>query len=144
MKWSVEKHGMCAINLGLLLLGGVFALWSCSDFGDKVLRSPDASLTWQSDIWPQLHDRCISCHSGSTPSGGFSIANFDAWIHATSSSGNPYVVAGNPDSSELVWRIEGSNGLQRMPATGDPLPSATIQRVRNWISEGAAKGSGNP
>ncbi len=144
MKGPTEKGGKQALTFAVTLLTGLLALWSCSDFGDKVLRSPNDSLTWQSDIWPLLEDRCLSCHSGATPNGDFDIVNFDAWIHATSSSGNPYVVAGKPDSSELVWRLEGSNGLQRMPATGAPLPSETIELVRNWISQGAAKDSGNP
>ena len=46
------------------------------------------------------------------------------------------VVPGNPDSSELIRRLEGTSG-QRMPLNATPLPDDQIQMFRQWISAGA-------
>lgn len=46
---------------------------------------------------------------------------------------------GQPDSSYIVWKIEGRSGIvgQRMPRGGPPLSQDEINAIRNWIQEGA-------
>ena len=46
----------------------------------------------------------------------------------------------NPDGSYLIRKLEGtaSTGLQ-MPLGGLPLDQATIDNVRTWIANGAAR-----
>jgi hypothetical protein len=52
------------------------------------------------------------------------------------------VVAGNPDASYLVMKLEGThlaNGGSggQMPFGAPPLPPEQIAKVRQWIAEGA-------
>lgn len=48
---------------------------------------------------------------------------------------------GNADDSYLIRKLEGGPMIdgQQMPAIGGPLPQATIDRIRQWIEDGAAR-----
>ena len=49
------------------------------------------------------------------------------------------VKAGDPDNSYMVHKIEGLSGISggRMPLGETPLPQATIDAIRQWITNGA-------
>ncbi len=49
------------------------------------------------------------------------------------------VTAGNPNDSYLIRKLEGTPGIvgSRMPLVGPPLPQATIDSIRLWITNGA-------
>ncbi|NIX01217.1 MAG: hypothetical protein GWN13_23845, partial [Phycisphaerae bacterium] len=49
------------------------------------------------------------------------------------------VEPGQPDSSYIVWKIEGRQGIQgqRMPLGGSPLSQEKINMMRDWILNGA-------
>ncbi len=49
------------------------------------------------------------------------------------------VAAGDPDSSYMVHKIEGAPGITggQMPLGETPLPQATIDAIRQWITNGA-------
>ena len=49
--------------------------------------------------------------------------------------GLPVVVSGSPETSDLVFRIEGRVG-QRMPLNRNPLNQNQINGIRAWIAEG--------
>ena len=98
------------------------------------------SLTWVSDILPQIIEpNCVQCHGPALAQNGLDFVQFDQWIDGISFSGNPYVVAGQPDQSELIWRLEGTNNLSRMPQGQAPLTLSEIEMVRQWIAQGAVK-----
>ena len=46
------------------------------------------------------------------------------------------VIPGNPDNSIIIGRLEGSITPQ-MPLGGAPLSASDIQKIRDWITEGA-------
>ena len=90
---------------------------------------------------------CSGCHSGPTggslPSGmDLSSANAS---HAALVNVQSLQVAldrvepGNPDDSYLVRKLEGGPDLSgsRMPQGGPFLDQATIDMIRQWITEGA-------
>jgi len=45
----------------------------------------------------------------------------------------------NPDASYLIRKLEGGPGISgsRMPPGGPFIPAANIQRIRDWITDGA-------
>jgi hypothetical protein len=53
------------------------------------------------------------------------------------------VSPGLPDSSVIVWRLEGKlpggESIIQMPRFEDPLPEETILMIRQWIASGAPK-----
>lgn len=94
---------------------------------------------------------CTICHAGAAAPLGLQL---DAGNSFTNLVGVPSVQEGsrlrvdpgNPDSSYLVQKLEGTaSSGQRMPLGGPPIPQATIDFVRQWISDGAPPDSqGDP
>jgi len=96
------------------------------------------NYTYDDDIKAVLQQNgCAGCHSFAQ--------TYDALMSQTSTSsstrGVPVVYAAKPDSSVLVWRLEGElpdgGSLALMPQGGNKLDDAVIQKVRDWIAQGA-------
>ena len=91
---------------------------------------------------------CTLCHSGAAAPLGLRL---DAGNSFTNLVGVPSaqvgsllrVDPGDPDNSYLIRKLEGtaSEG-QLMPLGGPPIPQATIDFVRQWISDGALPDDG--
>lgn len=91
---------------------------------------------------------CSGCHTGPTGNtlpGGMnltSVANSYAALVGVASIQQPAlqrVEPGNPDDSYLVRKLEGGPGITgtQMPQGGPFLDQATIDEIRQWISDGA-------
>lgn len=86
---------------------------------------------------------CILCHAGANAPLGLRLdaANSFTNLVGVRSVGNASVFRvdpGDPDRSNLIHKLEGSaaTGAQ-MPLGGPPIPQATIDFVRQWITDGA-------
>jgi hypothetical protein len=90
---------------------------------------------------------CSGCHSGPTsgslPS-GMDLSSAEATFNNTvgvASSQEPAlnrVTAGDPNSSYLVQKLEGTQSTgQRMPVGGPFLDQAVMNDIRQWIADGA-------
>ena len=89
---------------------------------------------------------CVQCHN---PGGAFfnglnltSAVAYDNLVGAAS-RGKPgaiRVVAGDPENSYLIHKLEGRAGIAgvRMPLVGPPLTDGQIQIIERWIALGAA------
>jgi len=95
--------------------------------------STASDLTF-ADVAPVLKRSCTSCHSGKDAPVGLQLDTYEA-VMAGSTSG-PVVAAGKPDESALVKRIRGE-ATPRMPYKKPPLPSDEIQRITDWVKQGA-------
>ncbi len=96
------------------------------------------TYTYNDDIKSILSaNNCTGCHTY--------MAAYSDLITKKSvtpaTSGIALVNAAKPDSSVIVWRLEGQlpdgSSAPLMPQGGDKLPDSTIQKVRDWISQGA-------
>jgi hypothetical protein len=91
--------------------------------------------------------RCSGCHNGAGASlpGAMNLtseAASRAALVGVASLEVPTlqrVTAGNPNDSYLIRKLEGTPGIvgSRMPLVGPPLPQATIDSIRLWITNGA-------
>jgi hypothetical protein len=89
---------------------------------------------------------CSGCHDGGSSSlpGSMDLtsagASFTSLVGVTSVEDANFerVTPGDPDNSYLIQKLEGtaSQGVQ-MPAFGTPLDQATIDMIRQWITDGA-------
>lgn len=93
---------------------------------------------------------CTSCHSGAGAPQGLELdaAHSYALLVGVSSNEDPALLrvkAGSPDESYLVLKLQGSPGIvgAQMPFGGPPLPQATIDVVRQWITNGAPAAAGS-
>jgi hypothetical protein len=88
---------------------------------------------------------CRACHYSTQAShvgldeAALDLATLGALRRGGFSSGARIVVAGDPDASVLVQKLEGTYSIgTRMPRDGPPYWSVDeIAKVRRWIAEGA-------
>lgn len=91
-----------------------------------------------------LNVSCASagCHSGATPPAGLdlSASAYSRLVNVASTEVPSLrrIVPGDPASSYLIQKIEGTAAVgARMPFGGPFLDATTISRIRAWVSAGA-------
>lgn len=113
-----------------LLLAGIFAATTVGA----------ASIDFVRDIRPILSDNCFKCHGPDEESlkGGLRLDSH-AGATAPAKSGDPAIVPGQPDASELLRRVTTSDPDDLMPPmkTGKQLTAEQIATLNQWIAEGA-------
>jgi hypothetical protein len=98
--------------------------------------SEPAWVGYTRDIKPILQKHCYSCHGPARSSGGLRL-DTAASIKKGGASGS-IVVPGKSTASPLIAAVTGAEGQRpRMPARGEPLSAAEVQRLRSWIDDGA-------
>jgi hypothetical protein len=104
-------------------------------------RSGPSRLRFNRDIRPILSDKCFQCHGPDAHQrkGKLRLDSRDS-ATAPASSGSPAIVPGKLDESELYERITSPMVELRMPPakSGKPLTASEIQKLKNWIEEGAS------
>lgn len=90
------------------------------------------------------HCAGTGCHSGDRPAGGLHLGDERAYSDLVDAPAHrrpdrKRVVPGDPDSSYLVNRIVDGGDTPRMPLGADPLERADIDRIREWIRQGAKR-----
>ncbi|HWJ05641.1 MAG TPA: hypothetical protein VNS57_07600 [Steroidobacteraceae bacterium] len=88
---------------------------------------------------------CTGCHAGATAPQGLRLdaaSSYDLLVGVASNEAPSVqrVQPGDPDRSYLVQKLEGSAAVgARMPLGGPYLDQATIDVIRQWITDGAAR-----
>lgn len=137
-------------NSIMFFIAAISANLSCKDAGTDPTNtngSPTAEVSFSQQIQPIFNSYgCVSCHGGSgglflTPGQSYSnLVNVNAQAGCTTKK---RVLPGNPHESVLYILISSNTpdtecGLNsRMPKGSPRLPQATIDLVRDWISQGA-------
>jgi hypothetical protein len=80
-------------------------------------------VTFTTEIWPIVNSTCKGCHSGSRPSGGVSITNYDQ-------------VKSLVNNGQLEGTIFGKAGFKRMPPGGS-VDQCSLDKIAIWIKAGA-------
>jgi hypothetical protein len=139
--------------LSVLFLAAV--TYGCDEkLSDVTGPTPDLEPTFAS-VQQQIFNtqdasgrqNCIVCHTdqGRAPAAGLNLREGAAYnaLVGVASRGKPdatLVIAGDPDNSYLVQKLEGAPGIvgERMPRTGGPyLTSGQMLVLRRWIQQGA-------
>lgn len=92
-------------------------------------------VSYSGEIQPIFNNNCAGaqCHVGGMAN-GLSLSSYASLMQGGNSGA--VVVPGNPNSSIIIRRLEGSITPQ-MPFGGAPLSVSDIQKIRDWIEEGA-------
>jgi WD40 repeat protein len=90
-------------------------------------------VSFTNEIAPILVQRCVACHGGSKPKGGFNLSTFDALTKGANN--DPVFVAGKAEESTLVECLL-PDASPRMPYKEDPLPKDQIDLIARWVTEG--------
>jgi hypothetical protein len=122
----------------LLLLG---AANGCKDKNNPVTGEspsnvvfPATNVSYGAHVQILFNQACnfSGCHDDGQHQSALKLTTFDNAVRQLPG----IVVAGNPDGSVLVLRIQGSVGT-RMPPGSNPLNQNQINGIRTWIAEGA-------
>ena len=98
-----------------------------------------APVSWARDIRPLLAESCFQCH-GPDEAAREADLRLDVREGYTADLGGYRAVEpGDPDASELLWRVDGAEGRDAMPPRkhADPLAPEQVELLRRWIAEGA-------
>jgi mono/diheme cytochrome c family protein len=88
------------------------------------------------EVRPILKRACVDCHGPDRQKGGLRLDSRAAVLKGGDSG--PAVVPGKPDDSELIRRVALAKGVDgAMPARGEPLTRADVDRLRAWVTAGA-------
>lgn len=115
------------------------------EFGNPISGSGQPLEATFSSIQARiLSPICAQCHAGASAPLGFSMeASASYWnlvdVPSVEAPELMRVRPGQPDSSYVVWKIEGAPGIVggRMPLGLSPLSAEEIQAIRDWIADGA-------
>ena len=108
----------------------VLAFVGCETTPSEVPADP----SYATDVQPVFNSHCISCHSGSNPSGSYTLTD-RAGATGNGSDSIPNVIAGNADSSKLYRRVAAIETPQ-MPLGQPALDTVKTATIRNWINKG--------
>jgi WD40 repeat protein len=109
---------------------------SATLFGFLALRLGAADVSFTKHIAPIFVAKCLACHNAEKAKGGYRLHNFDALMKPGSSK-DASVVAGKPSESALFKLITAKDEDDRMPQKDEPLSSAQIALIKQWIEQGA-------
>jgi len=93
-------------------------------------------VSYQKEVRPIFQARCQGCHQPAKRSGNYDMTMFGHLLQP-GESGEPSIVPGKPDQSQLVIQITPVDGQAEMPKNGAPLTADEIATIRLWIHQGA-------
>jgi WD40 repeat protein len=113
---------------------GAFSLFVLSPLS----RADDApKVSYYKDVRPILATHCNGCHQPAKPLGGY-LTTSHAELFKSGERGKAGVVKGKPESSYLVEQIKTPDkGKSAMPKGRDPLTTAQVKLISDWIKQGA-------
>ncbi|HUE74497.1 MAG TPA: PSD1 and planctomycete cytochrome C domain-containing protein [Pirellulaceae bacterium] len=107
-----------------------------ASFCATLTAAAESPVRFEKDVLPILTQRCGSCHGRNEPEAGLSFGDLAAATKELE-SGTRAIVPSKPEESELLRRVTSSDPGERMPSKGPPLPQDQIDKLRQWIAEGA-------
>ncbi len=118
-----------------------FPLLACAAWLLAAALAPAAEpIDFNRDIRPILSNKCFTCH-GPDESSREAGLRFDERASAVAEleSGLRAIVPGDPEESELIYRIRSTDKHDRMPPaeTGKPLSEAEIALLTEWVKQDA-------
>jgi len=100
---------------------------SVNDNVDDDVTLPEET-SFSTDIEPILSDRCIKCHGNENSSWGLNFETYEGVLVSVS--------PGEPEQSLLYGVVSHTDG-SAMPKGEDKLTDLQIEKIRNWILDGA-------
>ena len=91
-------------------------------------------VSFAKDIEPILARDCMACHGPALQQNGLRLDRREDAMNGGKSG--PAIEPGRSAQSLLMKRLDGLDGLQRMPP-GRPLPREQVELFREWIDQGA-------
>jgi WD40 repeat protein len=104
--------------------------------GSTCFAEAEKPVSYYEQIRPIFQAKCHGCHQPAKSKGKYVITLFDRML-AGGDSGDPAIVAHQPDKSALLALITPQDGKAEMPKKDEPLHETEIALIRTWITQGA-------
>jgi predicted CxxxxCH...CXXCH cytochrome family protein len=99
---------------------------ACSE--ERERPSVAVCATWKTDVQAALAERCLDCHAGEAPAGGYDLSTYNGALGGGSDN-TPNAVAGDADSLLLTYLRAATANSAHQPFTSlEPL-------AREWVTE---------
>lgn len=105
----------------------------------SLTAAADDEIRFNESIRPILTTHCTKCHGGVKQAGGVSFIYREKAL-GEGDSGNPIIVPGDLEKSELVYRITTDDEDDRMPPVDESphgLSAEEIEALKKWVEQGA-------
>jgi mono/diheme cytochrome c family protein len=89
------------------------------------------------DIQPIFSANCYKCHDGAKHKGGLRLDS-KATAFIGGDSGDPSIIAHEPDKSKMIQLVRGDDPKSFMPPKGNRLSEKQVDLLVRWVKQGAA------
>ena len=96
---------------------------------------PQSSVDYQKDIKPILRERCYACHGALKQESGLRLDTIA--LMKKGGTNGPVVFPKDINKSNLFHKVNEKDTSLRMPPEGKALDSDQIEKMRQWIIQGA-------
>ena len=127
----------------LILISAVLVAAATLDIESYAQKSPraDSEILFVRRVGPILREKCLGCH-GNDPEvieGSLDLLSMAGSL-AGGDSGEPAIVAGNPDKSPLYLAAtrQSDDWSEMPPKEAEQLSAEQLTFLRDWITSGAA------
>ncbi|MEM0897448.1 MAG: DUF1553 domain-containing protein [Verrucomicrobiota bacterium] len=113
--------------------------WALAILFSFSASSVKATIDFAEQINPIFVKHCAACHGGVKDAGGINFIYREKAL-AEGKSGLRAIVPGNPNESELLYRVTlppDDDDIMPKPEHGPPLSKEEVEMLRQWIAEGA-------
>lgn len=122
--------------LGAVAVTGVIGVVMVAQSGEASAADP---ISFSEDVFPIFQGRCVGCHQTGKDGfekSGLELTSYEGLMKGTKFG--PMVIAGDPESSNLMWLLDWRASPQlRMPHGKKRLSTCDRNAIRAWIREGA-------
>ncbi len=101
------------------------------------MAASPADIDFAHDIRPIFEANCYKCHDAAKHKGGLRLDS-KATAFIGGDSGDPAIIAHDPDHSKLVQLVRGDDPSSVMPPKGDRLTKIQVDLIVRWVKGGAA------
>lgn len=82
------------------------------------------NMSFSGDVFPVIQNKCLGCHSGTSPQGNVRLETHGQ-------------ISTHASSGRLLGAIDHQQGYTPMPYNQPKLDECTIAKIRSWINDGA-------
>jgi formylglycine-generating enzyme required for sulfatase activity len=112
------------------------ALFVCGAILVNVASPAAAGVDFETEVKPIIEAACLRCHDEQNAEGELRLDSLEGAIGG--GANGPSIVPGDAEESSIYSRLVlPEDDLEVMPPDGPPLDKSQVDRIRQWIAEGA-------
>lgn len=100
-----------------------------------------SKIDFNTEIKPILNKKCVACHGGVKKAGNLSFLFAHEAINTKGKSGKIAIIPNDAENSEFYKRLITHDEEARMPKNEEPLTAEEINKLKEWIDDGAEWGT---